>query len=147
MKNIGVNTVVGVIFIAFSLFWNVIINNLPSAKKFVAYGPQFFPRIVVSGIIIISILLIIQDILNKNEKITFAYKKADAIRVIFLVLVVAIYIFVMPIIGYLLSTMVTLAVVLCIFGLRNIKNLILIPVIYTLLSNYIFRALLRVGLP
>jgi len=148
MKRVGVNSVVGIILIVFSLFWNTIIDKISlGAIKLVAYGPQFFPKLVTSGIIIISFLLIIQDILNKNEKIKFIYEKSNILRVISFILLNIIYIFVVPLFGYLFTTIVALAITLWIFGLKDIKILILISVFYPLLTNYIFKMLLKVGLP
>lgn len=147
MKRIGVNSVVGIIFIIFSLFWNTLINNLPQGTKLAAYGPRFFPRIVTSSIIIIAILLIIQDMFSKNEKIKFIYEKADALMVIGLIAVMIAYLLVMPIFGYLVSTIAALAAILWLFGLRDIKTFILVSVLFPVLSNVLFHVVLKVNLP
>ncbi len=147
MKSIGVNSIIGIIFIVFSLFWNTLIDKLPQGTKLAAYGPGFFPRLVAGGIIVVSVLLVIQDLVNKNKKIKFEYEKTDILKVIGLIAVIIVYLLVMPTFGYVISTIAALGITLWLFGLRDIKTFILVSVLFPILSNILFQTVLKVGLP
>ena len=147
MNKMGVNSIIGMIFIAFSIFWNILIKKLPTGTKLAVYGPKFFPQIVIGGIIIVSILLIIQDIANKDNKIKFEFEKTDVLKVIVLVIVIIGYLLLMPITGYIISTIVALGITLWLFGLRNPRNFILASILFPVLSNILFQTVLKVGLP
>jgi hypothetical protein len=68
-------------------------------------------------------------------------------RVILLVLTVFLYIYLLPIIGYLLATPAFLAATSALGGIRTLKSLLFIPWFFTLLLFIVFGILARVRLP
>lgn len=147
LRRVGVDTIIGVVFLLFALYWNTLINGLPAKVRLTRYGAAFFPRIIVFGIIIISIVLIIRDFGNRSEKNKFNLNKCGALKVLLLVTAIIIYSLIMPIVGYMLSTIIVLAFALWLFGLRNKLVLILVSVSFPVMINYFFQVLLRLPLP
>lgn len=147
LKKLGVNSIIGLIFISFSIFWLTMINGLPEGTKLAAYGPKFFPKIITYGIIIVSIALIIQDFISENKTTKFEYEVADVKKVLLLIALMVAYLFLMPIVGYVVTTIIALFLTLLLFGLKNKKSLILISILFPVLSNILFQTFLKVGLP
>lgn len=147
MKRIGVNSIVGLIFIAASLYWLELIKELPEGTSLSQYGPGFFPQIIVICISIISTMIIIQDLLNKNKKDKFDFEKVSVLRVFWLILLSIIYIGIMPVAGYIYSTIIVLAIAMLLFGLRKKITLLLVMVSFPIAISVVFRLLLKVQLP
>ena len=71
----------------------------------------------------------------------------DLLRVFVLIISIIIYVFVLPIIGYRIATIIFLAASLWIFGLRNKISFVLITGCIPLGVFYLFQILLKVQLP
>lgn len=147
LQRVGIDTITGVVFLLFALYWNTLINGLPAKTRLARYGAAFFPRIIVFGIIIISIILIIRDLGSRSKKDEFSLNKRGALKVLLLIIAITIYSLIMTTLGYILSTIIVLAFVLWLFGLRNKLVLILISISFSVMINYFFQVLLQLPLP
>ncbi|MDF2520005.1 MAG: hypothetical protein K0R84_633 [Clostridia bacterium] len=147
MKKVGINSVVGFLFIALSLLWMTQIVKLPKAMAFAGFGAGFFPQLVVILMMIVSVLLIVTDLRDKNKSTTFVIAKENILKLILIVLLAAAYIFILPIAGYVISTIAAVFLLLLLFGLRKKVTIVLTSVLFPLAIYYLFEVALKVLLP
>jgi putative tricarboxylic transport membrane protein len=147
MKKVGVNTGIGLVFLVLGVFWESLIMELPDAHRFASFGPDFFPEIIVICMIVISVLLIVTDVMNKNKTSTFHIDSQSAVRLFLAILLSALYIFLLPTAGYLATTIPALFLLLLLFGLRKKVTLVLLSVLVPVGLYLLFEVVLKVLLP
>lgn len=123
-----------------------------------AISPRFFPTFSVVAVMIACALVLIFDAVERvrnRGKVEVAQAPAEDeskeelsyIRVVQVaVLLLAWYIF-MPMIGFIISTIVVMCIMSFLLGCRNRIVLIAFPVIFTLVLYFCFVELLHVSLP
>lgn len=123
-----------------------------------AISPRFFPTFSVVAVMIACALVLIFDAVERvrnRGKVGVAQAPAEDeskeelsyIRVVLVaVLLLAWYIF-MPMIGFIISTIVVMCIMSFLLGCRNRIVLIAFPVIFTLVLYFCFVELLHVSLP
>ncbi|OZT76083.1 tripartite tricarboxylate transporter TctB family protein [Vreelandella boliviensis] len=107
------------------------------------------PYLLSFSIIFLSLLEIIL-INRKKTKESNANKKPqylNMLRVCITFLSIVLWILLVPIIGFIISMIILLAFVMMVMGNRKILQLILVPVITSVLLNYIFTTFLGRTLP
>lgn len=147
MKKAGVNSIVGLIFIALSMLWLTQIAKLPKANALEGFGPGFFPQIIVVLMLVVAVLLVITDLKDKNKTASFVIDKKSAIKLLLIVLLSAAYIFILSIAGYVISTIASVFFLLLLFGLRKKVTIALTSIIFPLGIYYLFEVALKVLLP
>lgn len=147
MKNVGVNSVIGLVFLIFSAIWYSLTMSLGAKSGFTAYGPDFFPKLVITCMIVVSVLLILTDLANKNKTTTFAIKGKAAVRVVLILVLAALYIFILPLAGYIIATIVALVLLMLLFGVKKRLALVLTAVLFPIGIYYLFEVVLKVILP
>ena len=148
--------VVGVFFMALSVVMMVMAQMLPKSKV-MDIGPDFMPM-VISGITFV--LAAILTLLNmKNMKMRFAEIEASEIdscdykRVLLSALLVLIYVFILQPIGFIVSTLVYLPLQMLVLapddqrGKKQIIQLVIIDVIFTVVVFFLFRYGFKIILP
>ncbi|MBQ9563397.1 MAG: tripartite tricarboxylate transporter TctB family protein [Lachnospiraceae bacterium] len=110
-------------------------------------GPGAIPKILSVGIILLGLILSVGGFFQK-KKAEKPLVTVVELRVIGLLSAACIvYILILPLIGYLLATPLLIAAILLICGSRNVKQIVLISLIGTLVLFLLFYSLLRVNLP
>jgi len=119
-----------------------------------ALGPVFFPKLLIHLLGILSLLLLYQsvDITGKKNwcKSARAVDYNSVLLRWLLVGLVLVYLFLLPVIGYVYATMPFLFLAMCLLGPLKPKNLItygITSVAVTLGLQYIFATLLKLFLP
>jgi len=120
-----------------------------------AISPRFFPTFSTVGVMICTALLLIFDIINtvKTAKSGEAPKeeaKGEEIsigRVLIVILLMFAWYFLMPRIGFIISTILVMCVMCYLLGCRNKIVNIVFPVVFTLALYFAFVELLHVSLP
>ncbi|WP_161493904.1 tripartite tricarboxylate transporter TctB family protein [Virgibacillus necropolis] len=112
-----------------------------------ALGPRFFPYMLSIIIILLSIISIFEKEINENKKKDKKLKKIDYFRLLYVLIGMVAWVFLAPLIGFILSTVVFTASVMYIVGNRKLFQLIFIPLILTAVLYYVFTGLLNVFLP
>jgi len=111
----------------------------------------FFPQVMIVTIIILntfSILSVIFKKLKSPEKNgIFSITKGNILRVVILITLMVSYIITLPIIGYAISTGLLLIGMMLIFGVKNYKILISIPIGVVGILYIVFDTLLSIPLP
>ncbi|GAA0236252.1 tripartite tricarboxylate transporter TctB family protein [Haladaptatus pallidirubidus] len=105
-------------------------------------GPGFFPIIISAGIIVFAIVDLIVDDDTELEMIDFDFKSAALVFVLLLL-----YLGLMPVLGFLIGTMVFLPIVLYYSGIRSKITIISISICLPVALFYIFSRFFLVRLP
>lgn len=137
----------GCILIAISIYFLRESNSLPPSSLGIP-GSAFFPRLVCFAFIIFGGILIIRSF-KKGEaerKITLILKQ-DLIRVLAVILLCGIYIFSIPFLGFILTSILFIVFLMFIFQVKRIGIIILWGFLVTLIIYFIFKILLKVPLP
>lgn len=137
----------GCILIAISIYFLRESNSLPPSSLGIP-GSAFFPRLICFAFIIFGGILIIRSF-KKGEaerKITLILKQ-DLIRVLAVILLCGIYIFSIPFLGFILTSILFIVFLMFIFQVKRIGIIILWGFLVTLIIYFIFKILLKVPLP
>ena len=144
------NPIAGSVLQAFSLTYAVLTAGLPERSLPNTPGPAFFPWFVTTGLMILSIALLIQGqrVSDKDSKrptpprITQTGWIALGAFVIYLALV--------PLLGFLTASIPFFAVLTALYGQRNrllvVVSAIAVPVLVFVVFRYGFQMLLPRGL-
>jgi len=150
---VGRDGVIGLILTALSLGLLVPSFSLPQLPL-TPVGPGFYPRIVLSLLAFAGVVLFVQNVLANRAQATAAGSMlADAAfwRVPLLFGIVAAYVFLLPILGYRLATILfVLALMPAIewpTSVRAWATVILISIATSLVSHLVFERYLLVLLP
>ncbi|MBQ4253490.1 MAG: tripartite tricarboxylate transporter TctB family protein [Erysipelotrichaceae bacterium] len=110
-------------------------------------GPGAIPKILSVGIMVLGLILTVGGFFQK-KKAEKPIITASELRVVGgLTAASIIYIILLQFIGYLIATPLLIAAILLICGMRNVKQIVLISLIGTLVLFLLFYSLLRVNLP
>ena len=136
----------------FSYFYIIptqIISSIPIEKNTPAVlHPDFFPRLTVFNLAIVSISLLISSIRYKTDEKTYGsdYKSAIS-RVVIIFLLSYSYVLSLKYIGYALSTPIFMAIVIILLGLRNWRLVIPTAIAFPFALNIFFWYSFKVVLP
>jgi putative tricarboxylic transport membrane protein len=109
-------------------------------------GPGFFPVISGAGILILGAIWILKN-LKKNISSKPLWAKGDLKGPVFAVIVIAVYAFLLEVLGYVLSTAVFLGAWEFFISKEKFLRAALIIVIVTAAMYFVFHYLLGVSLP
>lgn len=126
--------ILGIYLIRSGISFPSIIPNVP--------GSGFFPCILGGGLIFLSILLLINERKNKESNIVF-----NNYRTYILMFISIIYVIVLNRLGFIITTIPFLSLLIWVFGYKNIKINLLGSVMITLIIYCAFSILLNVPLP
>jgi len=142
------NIIFGFIGIALSIyiFWNT--SYFPS-DNIMNVGPSFFPRILASGLLIFSFILIIQNIFSKNstQEVRFNIKDKGVQRVAISLIITVIYGFVMNYFGFIITTILYLVSLMFLLKLRSWIRMLIVSTGVSLTIFTIFKTFLNISLP
>ncbi|MEL7568696.1 MAG: tripartite tricarboxylate transporter TctB family protein [Dehalobacterium sp.] len=109
-------------------------------------GSAAFPKLITITILFLSIILIIQGIRGYNTNLHKIIIKRQY-RVIISIVTLVIYVILMPVLGYYISTFIFMILMLILAGEWKVKNVVLITIGFLLFSKLGFEILLNVPLP
>ncbi|QNK87449.1 tripartite tricarboxylate transporter TctB family protein [Sporosarcina sp. resist] len=107
-------------------------------------GPAFMPRIYCGLLILFGLILFIQGVLDKSGKVEKEHTTRYAIASMGIILL---YIIVMPIIGFYISTLLLVFSLLLFSKVRSKIILISVPIGTVLFIFIVFVKLLKVSIP
>ncbi|MCI8950862.1 MAG: tripartite tricarboxylate transporter TctB family protein [Lachnospiraceae bacterium] len=148
--------IVGVFFMALSAIMMVMAKMLPKSKV-MEIGPDFMPMVI--GAITFVLALILTALNVKNMKMRTAelegvtIDECDYKRVLLSALLVFIYVFVLQPVGFIVSTLVYLPLQMLVLspddqrGKKQIIQLLIIDVIFTMIVFFLFRYGFKIVLP
>lgn len=148
--------VVGVFFMALSAIMMVMAQMLPKSKV-MEIGPDFMPMVI--GIITFVLAAILTFLNVKNMKMRVAeidpskIDDCDYKRVLLSALLVLIYVFILQPVGFIVSTLVFLPLQMLVLspddqrGKKQVIQLLIIDVIFTMVVFFLFRYGFKIVLP
>lgn len=148
--------VVGVFFMALSVVMMAMAQMLPKSKV-MDIGPDFMPMVIGGITFILAAILTVLSV--KNMKMRVAEVNASEIescdykRVLLSALLVLVYVFILQPIGFIVSTLVYLPLQMLVLspddqrGKKQIIQLVVIDVIFTMVVFFLFRYGFKIILP
>ncbi|MBA7515961.1 hypothetical protein ES705_08006 [subsurface metagenome] len=154
MNSQGINRIFGIFFFLFGAFvWFAIPYQIkePGITKI---GPRFFPRTISIMLMFASTALVLETFLkskkninnNRIKKEKFELDIKEEVRVILLFFSMIAYVFLFPILGFILSSILIMGADLFLLKARKCYSY-LILIVLVFLIYYIFKNLLYVQLP
>lgn len=112
----------------------------------------YYPVIVITFILFFSILYTVLSITKKNNENViiqeYRYpKRVNNLRVIITIILLILYVNLIEVFGFILTTTMTLIVSMVLYGSRDYFKVGLISFLFTLILTYVFRILLHSILP
>jgi len=138
-----------VLFFTVTGFLYYLSINLPQPPPSEVTGPSFFPKILILSLVILAFALFIKGIRrNEREEITFSYDLKDPIvrNRIIIPSAVALYIYAMIHIGFLISTFLFCSLLMLLFDTNIFKAMVLSSFV-AILIYYVFIVFMVVPLP
>ena len=148
--------VVGVFFMALSAIMMVMAQMLPKSKV-MEIGPDFMPMVIGAITFVLALILTVLNVKNMKlwaaELAEAAIDECDYKRVLLSALLVLIYVFVLQPVGFIVSTLVYLPLQMLVLspddqrGKKQIIQLLIIDVIFTMIVFFLFRYGFKIVLP
>ncbi len=140
----------GVILGVFSLLlYFVIIPAEIADARSMGVSPRFMPEAVAILLFILAVLLFISGYRKKGQpgQKTFSLSRHEAVLVMKSLAMVAVYIIMFDLVGYIISTMVTLGLLMYMYGQRKKKVLVSVTLALPVLFYLFFTKVLNMVLP
>jgi len=146
-ERFGINSVVGIITVALAFLIKMGVDRLPTSEAVDNYGPAFFPTILFWAMLACGVLMIITDLLTKEKDHRFVGDKQGMLRVLLLAVLICLYIFALPRLGYLISSIIAFGLAMLLYGMRKPVPFIILTIVFPTACYCFFTFLLKVHLP
>lgn len=151
------NLIASLVLIAFEIWAWLQTNNIKTAKK-AAVQPSTFPRIMIIGMAIFTVILLIQSLLKlaamkaedplaEQAPSMNPFRDKGVLAALFVILLCAAYVWCFRSLGYVAVSFLLSAVIMWLIGLRNPVKLILVSLLVPLGVWLIFYKFLSVNIP
>ncbi|MBO7422655.1 MAG: tripartite tricarboxylate transporter TctB family protein [Oscillospiraceae bacterium] len=151
------NLIASLVLIAFEVWAWLQTNNIKTAKK-AAVQPSTFPRIMIIGMAVFTVILLIQSLLKlgsmkaddplaeKAETMNL-FRDKGVLAALFVVVLCIGYVYFFKSLGYVVVSFLLCGIIMWIIGLRSPVKLILISLLVPLGMWLIFYKMLQVNIP
>lgn len=155
MKKIVRDMILNVVFIVFGVAIALLIpSQVPETATNLAMGPNFFPMFAAGLMILVNGLSLALNYMHYTkdkakgvkEELVEKTNTNDQKRVLLVLAIIAVYIFFMPIVGYVISTLVVVNALLFILKVRKWYHYVLVSA-FALVIYFVFTQVLYVMLP
>lgn len=140
-------------FIIFGITVLLIIPTVVKQSSDAVIGSRFFPIVTTTAIIALSTLSLFSNIIrifkseiqepDKNKKMEII----KYIKIILILFLLICWIILIPYTGFLITTITFVILAMLLMGNRNVKYLVIIPMIFVPMIYYIFIKVLNVSFP
>ncbi len=146
--------IVPLLFLVGGLLWLQNSMSLQQSENLSTYmtfsGPSTFPNVVLTVMCVCSAIVVVQEFLKlsraeNTEENALTWK--DYGRVIILMAGILVYILVMPTLGFIIPTMLLVALCMALFGEKNVLLLASVSIVAPLAVFFLFKKILAVPLP
>lgn len=149
-----INRIIGLLFLAFFLVfaslipWQIVSKGVPPNSPLPIY-PQFFPIVlaVLGGFISLCLVMISSPKVRFSDENLQIPTKSNLLRVAGVGVIICFHILTFNLLGYLISTCLSLILLMAHLGLRDIKSYVLMATIFPFGIFYLFKKLLYVAFP
>lgn len=140
-----IDFILGLGFITFAMAVYYIAPVQASGHSFRGISPAFFPRILAVMIILLGGLLSIQGLRSRNDE-QLRFDKKTMVRILIVSATAFAYLFIIPWLGYIISTMLFMTSMLTFYGAKKLQ-IIIISIGMPLLLYFAFTRIMYVVLP
>ena len=151
------NLVASVILLAIEIWAYVQTLGFKVVKK-AAVQPATFPQIMCIGMMVFTVILLIQSILklkkaDPEDPMMEAAASVNIVKnkgvqaAVFVIALCCAYAALFEVLGYVLASTLIAAVIMWLIGKRDVKQIILVSVLVPLLMWFVFYKLLTVNIP
>jgi putative tricarboxylic transport membrane protein len=143
-----INYLCGVLGLIFTAYIFISSAAFPT-DKVMKIGPDFFPRLMATGMGIASIALLISTYINGTTMVAEAisFKDPGIRRAIIVFISAIVYVFLMQVIGFILSTIIFMMFMMHKLQLTSYGKMLLVSVLTAALVQLAFQGLLDIQLP
>ncbi len=150
MKELKNNLLFNIIVFAFSVFFLIFTFKIPVTESNDVIGPRGWPMFLLILMGVPSLIGIIKALVSKKSGVK-AEKEVEKpyaeYRFIIVAFIMALYILLIPIIGFTISTGLLVFTLAGLLGMKNVWKLLITASVSALALNYIFVSLLLLPLP
>ena len=142
------NIVGALIFIAIGVY--AIVKSLGFKHfKNSTVDPSAFPQIMATGLIVCSIVLLVMNIMSKEEKKapSLSLRNRGIVHALLCALVAVLYVVLWEPVGFLVLAPVSLFVLMYLIDMRNYKVMIIVSITLTLIVWLLFYKVLSISVP
>ena len=151
------NLIASFVLIAFEVWAWIQTNSIKTAKN-AAVQPSTFPRIMIIGMGVFTLILLIQSVIKlgtmktddslaeKAETLNFV-KDKGVLAAFFVIVLCVLYVYTMKSLGYVVVSFLMCGIIMWLIGLRSPVKLILISLLVPLGMWLIFYKFLNVNIP
>lgn len=151
------NLIASLLLIAFEVYaW--LQTDIIKTQKNAAVQPAVFPRIMIIGMAIFTVVLLVQSVTKlislkaddplaaRAETLNF-FKDRGVLAALFVIALGALYVYFFKSLGYVLVSFIISAIIMWLIGVRKPVQLILIAVLVPLVMWLVFYKMLQVNIP
>ncbi|MBQ8093974.1 MAG: tripartite tricarboxylate transporter TctB family protein [Clostridia bacterium] len=151
------NMIVSILLLVFEVWAWIQSNSIKTAKN-AAVQPSTFPRIMILGMGIFTVILLVQSVIKlagmkaddplaaKAESLNFI-KNKGVLAALFVIALCALYVYQFKNLGYVVVSFLLCAIIMWLIGLRKPVKLILISLLVPLGMWLVFYKFLTVNIP
>ena len=141
-KNIDITISLLILVVCGVLCWQIVDFPPPLLKNTPA--PSYFPKILVGGLVLLSVILIVQSLFKQDKLLhKFIWNR----HVFFAMGLTLAYVFIVPFSGYFLATTLFFALLIIILGNPGWFSLITTTVVFVFFVYTLFYKILSIPLP
>ena len=151
------NLVASVILLVFEIWAYTQTLGFKIVKK-AAVQPATFPQIMCIGMMVFTVVLLIQSVLKlkKADPEDPMMEPAGSINIlkdkgvqagVFVIVLCAAYAALFEVLGYVLASTIVAAIIMWLIGKRDVKQIVLVSILVPLLMWFVFYKLLTVNIP
>jgi putative tricarboxylic transport membrane protein len=134
---------VGIFSILLTVYIYVVTRNYPKAHVN-PVSAATFPRLL-SLLLAFAGLGLIYSAIKKGGGAKITLRNFQ--KVLLLIVLLFAYALILELVGFTVATIALMAAILCVFAIKKVSYLILVPIIATLVIQYVFQKILNVPLP
>lgn len=140
------NIISAIIFILLGAYVLIEASTFPELGGDQVTGPEFFPSILAIILIGLSLILFLTSI-GKKEDREMGFFNPIVFKTYLTILGLFAYILILNIMGFILSTIAILFILIRFYGMKSIPKLAIVSVVATFVLYGVFHLLLSVPLP
>jgi len=141
------DAIAGAILFVIGVTYGLLTIDLPNRSLPNTPGPAFFPRLITVGLIVLSMALLVQSIVRNGGDSRHVRPNRSASQSLLALILFLVYLTLLPYAGFLAASVPFFAVLMWLYGERNLLVLALASIVIPVGLFYIFRLGFQILLP
>lgn len=141
------NIIISITLLGFSGFYALLIAKLPDRNLPNTLGADFVPWVLTGMLTVLSLALLAEAIISKNDQASVSLPKRDLLGITGLLILIALYVKLMSYLGFILVSIVFLALLTWFAGSRKPLGIVVFSITTTAVVYLLFHKFFNVQLP